>query len=368
MLSPDTYCSLAFTGFDSRTESICCFSKLDKKYSSFNELNESQFVDNLRNSLLNGIKHNACHTCWDIESAGGFSMRQQRSAIYRKQQKELLDEIQCKTLKYLVLDTGNSCNIACRTCGPTDSSGLFNEFKLKGIIPIVRRPNYNVMLDHDLNDLVDILVLGGEPFLNTDHIVLLEKLINIGRAKYCSLSYSTNGTIKINDRLKNIFQEFNKVVINYSIDAVGKPFEYIRTGANWQQVQNNIDHTINTIKPNCPRMIVSGHSVLSALNILYLVELYDWFDSRRMVHTTTYCDYPKHYSYSIFNDSQRKIIKNKLSQSKHNFEHSIKILDNNAFNDIDRLQFDEHVKFTESVHNLTLSDCLPELQNLLNIV
>ena len=127
--SISTYCPLAFTGFDTRAKSACCWAKIPETPRSFKELHETITIKNLQQDLLNGVKNPTCRACWHQEETGIVSMRQHFLGIDKAIEQEIVD----KKLKHLVIDSGNVCNLACRTCGPYYSSSYFKETNAKNI-------------------------------------------------------------------------------------------------------------------------------------------------------------------------------------------------------------------------------------------
>ena len=232
----NTYCSLLFSGFDDRTSSVCCWLKLDKKVNSFVEVQQSTEIHELQQALLSGVRHSKCNACWESEDYKIKSMRQKFSL--NKNENEMITEITHKKLKYLVLDSGNVCNLACRTCGPWSSSGLVKEFKVRynqSYFPI-KKTRIDSLLKEDYSDVIQVDVLGGEPFQNLDHLEVLEKIIADGNNGNVKLNYVTNATTKLSPQIYNLFSNFKEVNLILSIDATHMQFEYIRTNGVWNDV------------------------------------------------------------------------------------------------------------------------------------
>jgi hypothetical protein len=101
----------------------------------------------------------------------------------------------------------------------------------------------------------------------------------------------------MNKMLKN----FASVGFNVSIDsAVKKRFEYLRHGADWNEVRDNLDyyHELHINK----RAHVGITCTVSALNVMYLAEFHSIFADRwpefRIFHNTAF--YPSWYNPSVF--------------------------------------------------------------------
>jgi organic radical activating enzyme len=158
---------LAFSGFDTRAKSVCCWAKFNTKFNSYSEAMNSPEAVKLQQELLNGIQNPICQPCWDQERIGIKSMRCS----------DITGPPDERKLKHLVIDSGNVCNLACRTCGPYSSSSHIKEYEAKYNkkfnVPI-KKTNLEFLRNEDFSNLEQISVLGGEPFQNLDHLEILE--------------------------------------------------------------------------------------------------------------------------------------------------------------------------------------------------
>ena len=95
------------------------------------------------------------------------------------------------------------------------------------------------------------------------------------------------------------------LLLEFSIDAVGKLAEVIRYGESWE----NIEQTIKKWKMNFPNASFSLHSVISLLNLSQLNELrrwsdeididWNWYFLLRPRHLSVY-QLPKKYKQELF--------------------------------------------------------------------
>jgi len=366
MINRDTYCSLAFTGFDNRVKSVCCWAKyFDNKYESFAELETSTEVKEMRQALLRGEKHSACRDCWRYEELGTRSMRQDFTAY--KPLTELEQELATAKLKHLVIDSGNVCNLACRTCDPQSSSGHWKEKesiakkRQQEIKVFIKKTDTDTLLAEDYSAISQISVLGGEPFQNLDHIRVLEKIVSIGRAGQCVLQYTTNATIKLPEKLKILFSQFKEVQFTLSIDAVGEKFSYIRTNGVWSDVVENLAEL-----RQLPNSRLSVHPTISALNVLYLDELYQWFDDEGLPSQPVFVEGPWQYSFGIFKKHQKDQLLDKLQKSKFDQTALIEHIKSCSYQPMAKRIFNESIEDTQEFKDLDINDYLPELISLLN--
>lgn len=117
---------------------------------------------------------------------------------------------------------------------------------------------------------------GGEPLIDGEHWNLLEELIDTDRSSGITLLYNTNlTTIKYKDKnIIDIWRQFKSVKIQCSIDAVGRPLEYIRSGTDWDKIKSNIDQLLSAVRNS--KIKISLNPLLSILNIWFIDTLYDY--------------------------------------------------------------------------------------------
>ena len=60
--------------------------------------------------------------------------------------------------------------------------------------------------------------------------------------KNISIHYNTNGTIRPPKEIFDLWKEFKSCEVMFSIDGIFKKFEYIRSGAVWDEVWENFNH------------------------------------------------------------------------------------------------------------------------------
>ncbi len=80
-------------------------------------------------------------------------------------------------------------------------------------------------IDQHLADIRYIEFTGGEPFMIAEHFDMLQGIVDRGIAGQVEIHYNTNGT-QYPARGEAIWRHFKTVEIAFSIDDVGKRFEY----------------------------------------------------------------------------------------------------------------------------------------------
>ena len=174
-------------------------------------------------------------------------------------------------LQFVDIRNTNLCNLKCRYCGPHFSNSWAKEL---GDTTTLNQPieQYKDILI--TNDLHWMYFTGGEPLINPEHWDLLKELVDSDCAENISLMYNTNLTsIKFKDiEVVNLWSKFKSVEIQCSIDAIGLPLEYIRSGCKWNKIESNLQTLINSVYRS--KITVSLTPVLSVLNIWFIADLF----------------------------------------------------------------------------------------------
>lgn len=271
--------------------------------------NHPTYVE-LRKSMLAGEKHPLCKLCWDEEELGGkHSKRQGQQYIYKNTLDKILEkgdpsgniDVNEFPVQYLDLRLGNLCNLACRSCGP-DNSSLWLEYLGFKQFTVGGRPGtYNITNENKVYKIVEddfnywksnvfedfltkvlptvnrIYFTGGEPLINKRHYQILDYCIENGFAKNIELEYNTNGTT-LNLNLLEQWRQFKLVDVCWSIDAMGPLANYVRYPTDWKVVERNMrlfdEVDISHLKG-------STNATISVFNILHLPEFYTWFYNQK---------------------------------------------------------------------------------------
>lgn len=371
MSLPDNFCSAPFiqlqTGNNDRCGPCPYTPNVWKIKGKISHKWNSTEVKNLRKSFLENKKDPLCKRCWKEESSGKKSLRLRLSEFKNTKNSKTIFEKFISSKMYekyprvLTLVPGNECNLACPSC-----SGLFSS-KWNSL---VRQHDYTIQTEHknwnltddEYQDIVDnseklhkIELFGGEPFLNKkNQKQLLEKIIEKGTAKNITLYFNTNGTIFDKQYIDKLINNFKFVEIRQSIDGLGKEFEYLRYGANFDQICENADK-FNKLKNVDFEVICT----VSIFNVLSLDKIDNFFAEKGWSVYYNIADYPNYLLLHNLPDQIKKSI----------------ILDK-KFNDIskyinlkpcDLYSWNQFVKYTKELdqnRGLSFKNTFPKLYDL----
>lgn len=174
---------------------------------------------------------------------------------------------------YIEVQIDKTCNGGCIICDPTNSSYLSNEL-FGPTITIHNKLNHidNILNLIDIDTVKKILFVGGEPFLSKIDLIFFESIKN---PQDLQIQYTTNGSIYPSEKKIAYWKNFKNVIINFSIDAVGEKFNYIRYPLNWEKVEANILRMKEELPLNITFKI--NHTV-NILNLYYYDEFLNWYN------------------------------------------------------------------------------------------
>lgn len=155
-------------------------------------------------------------------------------------------------LTTLFLGISNLCNFECRMCGSYASDKLIprdlllqnTKFQTQYSADLKTKGLTQSQLDKLLSNLdvfsslQTIKINGGEPFLEDNNFLILEKLIPF--SKNINVSIITNASIFPNKRQFEILSNYKHVRISVGLESTSKCYEYIRNNSCWKTVEENI--------------------------------------------------------------------------------------------------------------------------------
>ena len=175
----------------------------------------------------------------------------------------------------------NISNVAPRVYETVGTSSKTEELAsnnqvLRRFVPIVEEILPITSLQGSFVNAKRVTIEGGEPTMHPHIIPLIDMILEESGNKLRQLVISTNMTyrnVELLDKLKSLSDRIS-VIFNVLIDGNSNTNEYIRHGANWNTIVDNINFT--STKYNFIRYIVLTH--ISILNIGYLPELFETLD------------------------------------------------------------------------------------------
>ena len=348
---PSTICMLPWISIETSpigTIRPCCLAdeeithpdgtKYNLKEYTLEQAYNSPYMSNLRQQFLNGEQPETCRRCWDEEAAGRTSKRMNS----RVRLKEYYDSIDWQNLNpnqlwFIDLKLGNICNLKCRICGSWSSSKWAKEemdyiggnrkehlaykFLTDGAWPR-ESPAFWDNLKSLLPNIKYFEFTGGEPFLIEQHFELLRFAASTGDSQHIEVHYNTNGTVFPEDA-EQLWKQFKHVEVAFSIDNIGRRFEYERYGADWNEVESNIVKFNNMRSAQISTQICM---TINIQNVYYLPELCAWVNTQTFNHTYfNMLHDPNHMCISRMTPEAQKLVVDRLTTAEFSPAHRIEI-------------------------------------------
>lgn len=299
----DKFCVLPWISLETSpigTVRPCCLAEdeikdeLGNKYkliaTDLGTVQNSNYMRNLRQQFLDGKQPQTCRKCWNEERSGRTSKRMHTLDRLKHIIKEVEWSADAKPLQFLDLKLGNICNLKCRICGSWSSSQFAaeelkydskNEFH-RQMLKDGAWPRENGQFWTSVDSIVDkikyIEFTGGEPFMIKEHFQLLKSIVDKGIAGQVEIHYNTNGT-QYPEHAEEIWKHFKTVEIAFSIDDVAERFEYQRTNAKWNAVNENIAR-FRKLRSRSSNIQLQVCSTVNVYNVMYLEDLANWIDQQ----------------------------------------------------------------------------------------
>jgi organic radical activating enzyme len=259
----------------------------------------NDYMKSVRRTMLAGEVPASCSKCFKEEQEGIASKRIWETGTWHLQEQIDIKELIAETeedgsvpynLKYLDLRLGHTCNLKCIMCSPHDSSMWVPEHKK--VFPIFQSSLIKKQMDWKANEfnnywhenpefwqqiyeqipnIKQLYFAGGEPLLIKEHKIFLQEIIRRGYADKISLRYNTNG-ILVNEEIIAIWEQFKKVKVGISLDAIGDRVNYIRYPTDWKVVEENLwrlENTSDKIRTNIALAV-------QILNIKHVPDFIKW--------------------------------------------------------------------------------------------
>jgi MoaA/NifB/PqqE/SkfB family radical SAM enzyme len=282
-MNEKTFCAYPFNtvflGADGGVKT-CCSSAIDLgniNEQPIREIIHGPLAKEIRQSIINGKWHDACNQCKRLEE---FGARTERTGVLFRYDEFKDATVDTFKLQKIDLRWSNTCNLACNYCYEYFSS------KWATIKGIKVNANKNVaedsifaLIDESMGTIDELYLLGGEPLLQKQNNKLLDMLPD---KRYYILS-NLSVDVPNNPIAKKLLTNKN-VSWGISFETVGDRFEYVRHGAEWNTLLNNLRY-IKTFSPKN----INAHPLYCAYSAFNLCEYYDFLMSEDIFDQAYWC-------------------------------------------------------------------------------
>lgn len=280
---------------------------LDEVLDNPKALHNTQHKKEQRQAMLRGDRPSECEYCWNIEDLPGdhISDRVYKSTdeVWSTPYLNRLDAAWHEDVNptYFEVAFENTCNFKCMYCSPEISSKWMDEIKRHGPYPTSMQHNgldylkrsrkmpipnreYNPYVEAfwkwwpELYETLQVFrITGGEPLMSKHTWRLLEYIDQNPRADL-ELAINTNlqAPEQFMDRLmvyyNKIAPKIKRFKIFTSVEAKGKPADYIRYGMDYDLFWSNVRRFLSETPSD------SALNFMVAFNALSVTTFHEWLN------------------------------------------------------------------------------------------
>jgi len=337
--------------------------KFELSQANLKIVQDSDYMQQLRQQFLDGQRPATCRKCWQEEDAGRTSKRLHTLDRLKHIVQDGDWTKHSKPLMFLDLKLGNICNLKCRICGSWSSSQFaveelkHSDFQGENFHRMMLKrgawPRENTVFWDQIDDLLDqiryIEFTGGEPFMIQEHFDMLQRIVDCGIAHQVEIHYNTNGT-HYPEQAEEIWQHFRTVEVAFSIDDLESRFEYQRTNAVWFDVCENIEK-FRSLRNRRPNMKLQVCATVNIFNVWNIDALSHWIDQQafdfiywNMLHEA------RHFSVASLPLAAKQLAREKLQQAQVRSYH--------------RREFDRIIDFMMAGDGMSAQEIINQIQRL----
>lgn len=278
---------------------ICCevtddLTDMHVRTHTFEQMQNHPTILRMRQEMLNNQEPPECWRCFSKEKLGAHSLRHSLNDTYFGINGGFdASLVKAQNVEFVL---GNLCQLRCVMCSPVRSKKVDEQHKFIALKDM--RKSYEghvvaepfvmdvswvedpVLWDHIAEQSTDarrIYINGGEPLLAREHEKVLKRLIEQGVAKQTLLVYSTNGLL-LDDRHLDLWREFKRVSIAFSLDDLYQRNHFIRYPSDWDQVVTALDRVAKWKRdPANDNIDISMWCAINMLSYAYLDKYVEFF-------------------------------------------------------------------------------------------
>ena len=248
-------------------------------FKTFNELDNSEWLANIEDTMAQDKWPDTCVRCQHTESVTGESIRT-KSIERHKVLKSRRDD-------YLVVGgvLDNVCNSACQTCNANLSTKIGS----------LATKNYKKINNTDQfwqlpqNRILEVDVNGGEPTTSKNYKKILANL----PANTVIVRMNTNGSRMIKE-LEEILRKRIMVIVTLSFDGVGDTHDYVRWPIKWKNYTKSVK-AYQQLQKQFPLLKLNSWTTVSCLNIANLPSILDFTTENNLDHDWAFLNTPSVY-------------------------------------------------------------------------
>ena len=245
-------------------------------FKTFKELDESEWLDNIKEQMSNDKWPDQCVRCKQTEEISGESIRT-KSIERHKVLHKFKDD-------YLVVGgvLDNVCNSACQSC----NAGLSTKIGSLTSKEYPRVNNIENFYKLPQDRILEVDVNGGEPTASKNYKKILANLPSNTKI----VRMNTNGSRMIKE-LEVILKNRAMVIVTLSFDGVGDVHDYVRWPIKWKNYTKTV-LAYKNLQKQYPLLKLNFWTTVSSLNVANLPNILDYTTEHGIDHDWAFLNDP----------------------------------------------------------------------------
>jgi sulfatase maturation enzyme AslB (radical SAM superfamily) len=247
-----------------------------KGFESFEELERSEWIKGIRDTMSEERWPDECVRCQQSERVKGESIR--TNSIVRH---KMLHPIR---KDYLIVGgvLDNVCNSACQSCNENLSTKI-GSLSSKNY---PRIDNYKVFTKLPQDRIIELDVNGGEPTTSRNYKKILAEL----PASVKIVRMNTNGSRIINE-IEDVLKKNIMVIVTMSLDGIGHVHDYTRWPIKWNDYKKTVDAYLD-LKKTYRLLQLDMWTTVSCLNVRTLPDIINYASNKAIPHDWAFLNQP----------------------------------------------------------------------------
>lgn len=304
------------------------------EFSSWSDMQNSQWLENLKQSMTSGEWPLECQRCQKTENSDNpHSIR--LDSIDR-------DKILSKYKQDYVILGGvldNICNSACQSCNSNLSTKI-GSLETKNYSKI---SNSHLFDQIPMSRVVEIDLNGGEPTASPEYQNLLNNLPNDVKV----LRVNTNGS-RLLPNIEKILERKIILIITLSLDGVGPVHDYVRWPIAWEKYTKTVDQYIQ-LRKKYNNLKLEAWTTVHSLNVENFDQIKDYVKQHNIDHS---------WAFLVNPDPLNPIYKNQFTMAAKHITKTAEIKEQIATGADNQVQLDTFIKAQDSLRNINIKDYL----------
>jgi sulfatase maturation enzyme AslB (radical SAM superfamily) len=247
-----------------------------KGFGSYEELEQSEWLAKIKNSMEEKQWPRECVRCQQSERVTGESIR--TNSITRH---KMLHPIR---KDYLIVGgvLDNICNSACQSCNANLSTKI-GSLESKNY-PRVDNTEVFKMLPQDR--IIELDVNGGEPTASKNYKKILKELPDNVKI----VRMNTNGSRMIAE-LEDVLRRHIMVIVTMSLDGIGSVHDYTRWPIKWDEYKKTVD-AYQKLQKTYKLLQLDMWTTVSCLNVKTLPDIINFAKNKGIPHDWAFLHQP----------------------------------------------------------------------------